>query len=305
MRSNCCLLILLVFAAPLAAAEPDAATGTRVVLLGTGTPFADPARSGPALAIVVNGAAYLVDFGPGVVRRATAMSPAYGGTIEALDVKQLKVAFLTHLHSDHAAGLPDLLLTPWVLGRNVPLELYGPEGIAEMAANIQQAYMADIRYRIEGLEPANDAGWRVNTHVLDDGVVFVNDDVKVEAFRVRHGSWPNAFGLRFTTADRVIVVSGDTAPDETIEKYAQGADILVHEVYSDVGLAARSEDWQKYHRVNHTAASELGKIASRARPRLLVLYHVLFFGSSEETVLEEVRKTYAGEVVMGHDLDVF
>lgn len=305
MRYLCCLLYLLPIAALPAVAEPAPATSTKVVLLGTGTPNPEPQRSGPAVAIVVNGNSYLVDFGPGVVRRATALSPAFGGDIDALDASQLKMAFLTHLHSDHSAGLPDLLLTPWVLGRDTPLELYGPDGIADMASHIQQAYAADIRYRLDGLEPANDQGWRVNTHVLDDGVVYVNDDVKVEAFRVRHGSWENAFGLRFTTPDRVIVISGDTSPDPTLEKYAAGADILIHEVYSDAGFATRSDVWQKYHKANHTSASELGAIASRARPQLLVLYHVLFWGSSEDTVLEEVRETYSGEVVMGHDLDVF
>lgn len=305
MRYLCCLLYLLPIAALPAVAEPAPATSTKVVLLGTGTPNPEPQRSGPAVAIVVNGNSYLVDFGPGVVRQATALSPAFGGDIDALDASQLKMAFLTHLHSDHSAGLPDLLLTPWVLGRDTPLELYGPDGIADMASHIQQAYAADIRYRLDGLEPANDQGWRVNTHVLDDGVVYVNDDVKVEAFRVRHGSWENAFGLRFTTPDRVIVISGDTSPDPTLEKYAAGADILIHEVYSDAGFATRSDVWQKYHKANHTSASELGAIASRARPQLLVLYHVLFWGSSEDTVLEEVRETYSGEVVMGHDLDVF
>ncbi|MGI9271460.1 MAG: MBL fold metallo-hydrolase [Woeseiaceae bacterium] len=299
------LLILLIMFAGNAFADSPAASATKVVLLGTGTPNPEPERSGPAVAIVVNDSAYLVDFGPGVVRRAAAMSPAYGGNIAALDVDQLKVAFLTHLHSDHSAGLADLILTPWVAGRDEPLELYGPEGIADMAEHILKAYDGDIRYRLDGLEPANDQGWRVNTHTLDDGIVYEDDNVKVEAFRVRHGTWENAFGFRFTTADRVIVISGDVAPDPTVEEYAAGADVLVHEVYSDSGFARRDPFWQEYHRTNHTAASELGELASRAKPDLLVLYHVLYWGSSEETILEEVREKYSGEVVFGHDLDVF
>ncbi len=283
---------------------PDSAT-TRVVLLGTGTPNPEPDRSGPAVAIVVNDTPYLVDFGPGVVRRAAAMSPDYGGDMEGLLIDRLKVAFLTHLHSDHSAGLPDLILTSWIAGRDAPLELYGPEGVADMAEYILKAYDADIRYRIDGLEPANDLGWRVNAYTLDDGVVYEDDNVKVEAFRVRHGTWENAFGFRFTTPDRVIVISGDAAPDANVEKYAKGADILIHEVYSVSGFARRDEFWQDYHSNNHTSAHELGEIASRAQPKLLVLYHVLFWGSSEETVLEEVREKYSGEVVLGHDLDVF
>jgi len=300
------LLIVLTAAAPIAVcSESTDSESTRVVLLGTGTPFPDPERSGPAVAIVVNDKSYLVDFGPGVVRRATAMAPTYGGDFKALEANQLNVAFLTHLHSDHSAGLPDLILSPWVRGRDVPLEIYGPEGIEDMVADMHKAYDADIRYRLDGLQPANEQGWRVNTHTLDDGVVFEDENVTVEAFRVRHGTWENAFGFRFTTADRVIVISGDAAPDAKFEEYAKGADVLIHEVYSDSGLAARNEVWQKYHKGNHTSANELGEIASRVQPKLLVLYHVLFFGSSEEKVLEEVREKYSGEVVLAHDLDVY
>ncbi len=299
------LVALCVIASLATASDFPASETTQVVLLGTGTPNPEPERSGPAVAIVVNDTAYLVDFGPGIVRRAAAMSPSYGGSIEALEAERLKVAFLTHLHSDHSAGLPDLILTPWIMGRDEPLELYGPEGVTDMAEHILMAYDADIRYRIDGLEPVNELGWRVNAHTLDDGVVYEDENVKVEAFRVQHGTWENAFGFRFTTPDRVIVISGDAAPDATVKDYAKGADILIHEVYSVSGFARRDEFWRDYHSNNHTSAHELGEIASRAQPKLLVLYHVLFWGSSEETVLEEVREKYSGNVVLGHDLDVF
>ncbi len=288
-----------------ARAEIASSEVTKVVLLGTGTPNAEPARSGPAVAIVVRDAPYLVDVGPGIVRRAAAMSPTWGGPMPGLEVKNLAIAFLTHLHSDHTAGLPDLLLTPWVLERDRPLELYGPEGIEEMAAHVLQAYDADIRYRLYGLEPANNRGWRINAHAVKEGVVFADDNVKVEAFAVRHGTWPEAFGYRFTTPDRTIVVSGDAAPSESLERYARGADILIHEVYSVEGFKKREPDWQHYHRTNHTSTHELAEIASRANPKLLVLYHVLFWGASEETVLREIRERYAGDVVLADDLDMF
>lgn len=278
---------------------------TQVVMLGTGTPNPDPERSGPAVAIVVNGTPYLVDFGPGVVRRAAAMSPSYGGSMPALEIDNLKVAFLTHLHSDHSAGLSDLILTPWVLERAEPLELYGPEGIEEMASHVLEAYRADIDYRVNGLEPANDEGWRVNTHVVEEGALYEDDNVRVEAFRVRHGTWKDAFGYRFTTPDRVIVVSGDTAPDENLERYAKGADILIHEVYSVKGFARRDPFWQKYHSNNHTSAHELGEIAERADPGLLILTHILLWGATEETLLREVRERFSGEVVLAEDLDVY
>ena len=297
------LLAILLSGTCLAELKPSDVT--RVVMLGTGTPNADPERSGPAVAIVVNDTPYLVDFGPGVVRRAAAMSPSYGGSIVGLEVDRLRHAFLTHLHSDHSAGLPDLILTPWVLERDEPLELYGPDGIEEMASHILEAYRADIDYRVYGLEPANDRGWRVNAHTVEEGPVFEDENVRVEAFRVRHGTWPNAYGYRFTTPDRVIVISGDAAPDETLERYSQGADILIHEVYSVEGFRKREPKWQKYHSTNHTSTHELGELASRARPGLLVLYHVLFWGASEETVLREVREKYDGQVVVADDLDVF
>ena len=233
------------------------------------------------------------------------MSPAYGGSIPGLEVRNLRYAFLTHLHSDHSAGLSDLILTPWVLERDKPLELYGPDGIEEMASHVLEAYRADINYRLDGLEPANNDGWRVNVHEIEEGIVFQDENVKVEAFRVRHGTWPNAFGYRFTTLDQVIVISGDAAPDEALVKYAKGADILIHEVYSVEGFQRRDEYWQRYHSTNHTSAHELGEIAARVQPGLLVLYHVLFWGASEETVLREIRERYSGTVILANDLDVF
>ena len=302
-RSLLLMILLVAFGNSWAQVAPS--TVTRVVMLGTGTPNPDPDRSGPSVAIVVNGTPYLVDFGPGVVRRAAAMSPTWGGSIPGLEVHNLKHAFLTHLHSDHSAGLSDLILTPWVLERDEPLELFGPDGIDEMASHIVDAYRADIDYRVYGLEPANDEGWRVRTHTIEEGIVFEDDNVKVEAFKVRHGTWPNAFGYRFTTPDRVIVISGDAAPSESLESHAKGADILIHEVYSVAGFRSRDPYWQKYHSTNHTSAHELGELAERAKPGLLVLYHVLFWGTDEDTVLEEVREKYSGEVVLANDLDTF
>ena len=118
---------------------------TQVVMLGTGTPGPDPDRSGPATAIVANGTPYLVDFGPGVVRRAKAAVIEKG--VKALEPINLRVAFATHLHSDHTVGYPDLILTPWVIGRRVPLEVYGPKGIKAMTQHILAAYDEDIKAR--------------------------------------------------------------------------------------------------------------------------------------------------------------
>src|SRR6185503_16998827 len=130
--------------------SPAAQTVTQVVLLGTGNPPADPDRSGPATAIVVNGTPYLVDFGAGVVRRAKSAVVDKG--IAALDPVNLRVVFVTHLHSDHTVGYPDLILTPWVLGRRVPLEVYGPSGIKAMTEHVLEAYRADFDTRSKHYE---------------------------------------------------------------------------------------------------------------------------------------------------------
>lgn len=279
---------------------------TKVILLGTGNPNPSPTQSGCSVMILVNGTPYIVDFGPGLIRRAAALTPKYGGNIKNLKISEIKRAFLTHLHSDHTTGYPDLILTPWVMGRNEPLEVYGPEGTNKLTDHILKAYEDDIRYRIYGTESANDKGWRVNSHeFMAEGVIYKDDNVKVEAFPVTHGTWPNAWGFRFTTPDKVIVISGDTTPNEKVIEYAKGADILIHEVYSKQAFDKRSVSSRHYHSKQHTSTVELGEIANKTKPGIVVLYHILFWGYSEQDMLDEISTTYTGKVVCGRDLDVF
>ena len=296
------ICILLASCAALATNVLAEESRTKVALLGTGNPNADPAHSGCSVAVIVDDQSYLIDMGPGLVRQAAALSPHWGGEIEALTAKNLRRCFVTHLHSDHTVGLPDLLLTPWVLGRDEPLHLYGPEGLAEMAKHITAAYQADIKYRLYGLEPANNQGWRCEVTEIEEGLVYEDELVKVEAFSVPHGSWPNAFGYRFTTPDKVIVISGDTAPSKKLIEYSRDADILLHEVYFDQAYQEKNEFWQTYHGKNHTSTLELGKIAEQAQPKILVLYHILFWGAEEEDLLTEIASTYQGKVIIGRDL---
>lgn len=281
---------------PEPASVPDLAQGTHVVLLGTGTPNADPERSGPAVAIVVDGFVYLVDAGPGIVRRAAAAN---------IDIKRLDRVFLTHLHSDHTAGLPDLWLSPWVLDRSTPLDLYGPPGTVDMVDHLRLAYAADVERRLSGFQPTTTTGWRMVATEVTVGEVYRDARVRVTAIRVDHQDWPVAFGYRFETADRVIVVSGDTRPTDAIVTACSGCDILVHEVYSDAGFARRSPEWQRYHAGAHTGAAELGRLATRANPGTLVLYHQLFWGTPDSSLVAEVRATWSGTVVSGRDLDIF
>lgn len=280
-----------------------ASARTRLVLLGTGTPNADPERSGPALAIVVDDTSYLVDAGPGVVRRAQAAAQGEP-PIAALAADRLARVFITHLHSDHALGLADLMLTPWVLGRAYPLEVHGPPGIAAMTEHLHAAFAQDIRIRTEGLEGASPLGHGATVHEVDPGLVFEDERVRVTAFAVPHGSWPHAYGYRFETPDRTIVVSGDTGPSDAVVRACDGCDVLVHEVYSTARFATHSPSTQAYHASFHTSSRELGQLASRARPRLLVLYHQLLWGAEPASVVAEVRTGWDGEVHFGRDLDV-
>jgi ribonuclease BN (tRNA processing enzyme) len=293
-------------------------TGTKVVVLGTGTPLADPERSGPAVAVVVNGAAYLVDCGPGVVRRAAA---AEKSGIKALAVDKLRIVFITHLHSDHTLGYPDLIFSPWVLERAEPLEAYGPRGLKRMTEHIQKAWAEDVRLRLRGLEEANATGYKVNAHEIGMRgrgaaatagespalqVVYRDANITVSAFPVKHGTWKYAFGYRFDTKDRRIVISGDTAPTDEIVKACDGCDVLLHEVFNPKRKKiVDSKQKQAYFKAFHTSPEELGEIATRARPKLLVLYHQVMGETSEEDLVEQVKQHYSGKFVSAKDLGVY
>lgn len=274
---------------------------TKLVLLGTGTPFADPERSGPSLAIVVNDQSYIVDCGPGVVRRASSMSKSF----PALAASQLKKLFITHLHTDHTVGYADMIFTPAVLDRNAPLEVYGPKGIKSMTNHLMKAYKKDISVRLKGLEMGDKAAYVVNTHEIKPGLIYQDELVKVYAFEVSHGNWDHAYGYRFETPDKVIVISGDATYSQSLIDNAKDCDILVHEIFSQKGLDKREERWKKYHSTFHTSPAQLGNIANQVKPKLLVLSHILFFKESKETLIEEIKQHYSGAVVMGNDLDIY
>jgi ribonuclease BN (tRNA processing enzyme) len=294
------LAVLLVVAG---VSPRPAADSTRLVVLGTGTPNPDPERSGPALAIVSGGRAYLVDAGPGIVRRAARAARDRG--LPELDAARLDLVFITHLHSDHTVGLPDLLHTGWVSDRPVPLRVYGPPGIREMTAHLTAAWKEDIRIRTVGPQPSTKEGWKFVATVVKPGVVYRDSNLTVTAFSVSHTNWEHAFGYRFDARDRSIVVSGDTHPVEAVVRACHGCDLLVHEVYDPERLAVRPPEWRRYHAGSHTSASELAELATRARPRLLVLYHQLYWGGSDEDLVRQVHAGYSGAVVSAKDLEVY
>lgn len=287
----CCPFLLAQASHPLA----------EVVVLGSGSPNADPDRSGPAVAVVVNGHTYLVDCGPGVVRRAAAASRA---GVPGLVPRDLDAVFITHLHSDHTLGYPDLIFSPWVLGRSQDLLAYGPRGLQEMTDHILAAWKKDIDVRTNGLEHANRTGYLVDVHEIQAGIVYRGDNITVKAFLVKHGSWDQAFGYRFETPGRTIVISGDTASTDAIVTACNGCDLLLHEVYNENGPGVTGL-WKQYLPAFHTSTAELAAIATKAHPKLLVLYHQVFEGGSEGELLQSVREHYTGAVVSAHDLDVY
>jgi ribonuclease BN (tRNA processing enzyme) len=281
------------------------AARTRIVLLGTGTPRPDPKRSGPATAIVVNGTAYLVDAGPGVVRRAQA---AVDNGIKGLAVASLQTAFITHLHSDHTLGLPDLIFTSWVQGRHVPLKLYGPPGISEMAKHILLAWQADIDIRTKGLEQRDATGATVEAHDVKPGRIYQDANLAVTAFPVRHGDVP-AYGYRFDTADRSVVITGDTSPSPEVIDNCRKCDVLIHEAYAEDYRPADMAGWIAYRAKHHTTTTQLGELAAKAQPGLLIVYHRGIGPAgreiSDQRYLEEIGRTFKGRVVIGQDLEVY
>ena len=295
-------------------AQGQSQSVTQVVMLGTGTPGPDPDRSGPATAIVVNGTPYLIDFGPGVVRRAKAAVIDKG--IRALEPTNFRVVFATHLHSDHTVGYPDLILTPWVIGRKVPLEVYGPKGIKTMTEHILRAYEEDIKTRTNPHGNQRDfpqGGW-VNAHEITAGVVYKDMNVTVTAFPTRHAM--ESFGYRFDTPDRSIVITGDTAPTQATIDACNGCDILIHEVNTLAALAARPAMFQTFAAMYHTSTAQLAELAAQAKPRLLLLYHASIVlrpevspnfpaNSSPDELLNEIQSRYPGAAVAARDLDVY
>ena len=287
----------------------------QVVMLGTGTPLPDPERSGPSIAIVVDNKAYLFDAGTGVVRRAAAARQQKG--ITGLEPRTLRVAFLTHLHSDHTLGLPDLILTPWTMGRAEPLALWGPKGTRAVIDHILAAYQEDISIRTTSLEGSNATGYKVNVHEIEPGDVYKDANVTVKPFLVKHGDWKQALGYRIEAPGRVIVYSGDTSPAESIVENCRGCDYLISESYTLASFNLISSRWQAHRRAYHTSTRELANIASRAKPRLLILTHRANPGcdqshaagcleaGSEEQMMKEMKRYYSGNVVAAHDLDMY
>jgi ribonuclease BN (tRNA processing enzyme) len=288
-------VVALLIPALVAAAQAQAtASRTRVVMLGTGNPAPDPERFGPATAILVDSTAYLVDAGVGVMRRWNAARAR-----QLVDGALWKrVVFVTHLHSDHTLGLPEVILTMWMQNPRREVVLYGPKGLQAMTTHILAAWSEDVRIRTAASgEMGGAPAPRVIVHEIGPGEVYRDSLVTVTAFLVHHGSWPQAFGYRFNTPDKVVVLSGDAGPPSAIPDQCHGCDILIHEG----GLPAAAAT--PYFKDFHTTAEELAAIANQSRPGLLVLTHQR--AGINERGLAIIRAQYDGKVVIASDLDVF
>lgn len=268
----------------------------RVTLLGTGAPPPVMDRFGPSTLVEAGEEKFIFDAGRGAMQRLFQLK------IPFADVTGL---FLTHHHSDHVVGIPDLWLTGWIGQpwgrRRVPLRVWGPAGTKEMMSHLERAYQVDIRVRSRNY-PAQ--GVAVHAEDITEGLVHEKNDLKVTAFEVDHGSEILlAFGYRIDYAGRSAVISGDTTFNENLIRFSQGADLLVHEVAAaPEELLRTTEQYQRITK-NHTTPTQAGEVFTRVRPKLAVYTHILLFGDlTAEDLIAPTRKKYSGPLEVGEDL---
>lgn len=218
--------------------------------------------------------------------------------------KNLSAVFITHLHSDHIDGLPDVFHNAWEFGGGTPFELYGPEGTKKSADGILQFYDADIHIRRDLTEKLPAEGARINVHEIKEGVIYDKSGVQVTAFQVEHPPVASAFGYRFDSGSHSIVITGDTRPNPNLVKFASGADILVSEAYvPDRGASAKKGDrpWSSIQDY-HMSAKEAGETAEKAKVKILVLTHLIPANAPEKAFLDEAGKVFNGKILVGRDL---
>ena len=293
-------------ALPLVRLDAPAKDEFRVTLLGTGSPTPALDRFGPGVLVQAGGESILIDAGRGVTQRLWQVG---------LPLGQVGSLFLTHLHSDHVVGIPDLWLTGWLDSpfgtRKEAMQVFGPPGTRTLMDGLRDAYKWDIDTRIadQNLPPA---GVAVAVTEVKDAAVFERGGVKVTAFEVDHGDKiKDAYGYRIDFGGRSLVVSGDTRFNENLIKRATGVDLLIHQV-----AAARPEllDRAPHWRVilaHHTSPEEAGTVFTRAAPKLALYYHFVLLRDAVvapptiSEVLERTRKNYSGPLLAGEDLMTF
>ena len=288
------IVLLLVLLAPVNAHGQ----GIKVTLLGTGTPSPVMNRFGPSILVETGGQKFLFDAGRGALQRLTQIKVRW---------QDVDGVFLTHLHSDHLVGFPDLWLTGWIVGpgRDRPLNVWGPRGTKKMMSLLDQAYEYDIRIRLYDDKPSPD-GIVILAEDIGEGVVFEKAGVKITAFEVDHKPIKPAFGYRVDYGGRSVVLSGDTRVSENLIRYAQGADVLIHEVVAPAAFqrAGDPPERTKGRIAHHTTPEEAGGVFSKVKPRLAVYSHIGPPNATEQDLIPPTRTTYSGPLELGEDLMV-
>jgi ribonuclease Z len=298
-RRSVLLSALLLFAlcgvASLARAQAPAASSDaiRVTLLGTGTPRPFMDRFGPSILVEAGNEKLIFDVGRGAMQRLFQLGVSYADITGVL---------LTHLHSDHIVGLPDLWLTGWLISnRATPLELWGPAGTSKMAAGLQAAYSFDLDIRVrDDKVPA--AGGRIIAHDIGEQVIFDRGGVKVTAFLVDHGLVRPALGYRVDAGGHSVVLSGDTRYSPNLISHAKGADLLIHEVGAASAEELRSNQHTRTIIAHHTTPERAAEVFNEVQPKLAVFSHLVLRGVSAEDAMRTTRLTYAGPLQLGEDL---
>jgi ribonuclease Z len=278
----------------------------RVTLIGTGTPVPRPDRFGPCTLVEAGGQTLLVDAGRGATMRLFQLGVPMGG---------IDVLFLTHYHSDHTSGVPDLWLTGWLSShyarRTKPMRVIGPVGANVLMAKLAEAYAADIKIRIEDDKLPPDGVATIVEEFDRDGVVYEANGVKVIAFEVDHGDVIKpCYGYRFEYQGRSAVLSSDTRYNQNVIKYGRGADLLVHEV-ATARSELMSEPYVQRIIGHHTTPREAGLVFAETRPKLAAYTHLVFVASEQippptiADLVAETRQTYGGPLQVGEDLMQF
>ncbi len=276
-------------------AAPAYTQNLKVTLLGTGYPRPVMERFGPSILVEAGKEKMLFDCGRGATQRLYQLKVRFA---------EVTFLFLTHLHSDHIVGIPDLYLTGWILGRSTPLRVWGPAGTAEMMSHLEQAYQFDIHVRRDVDEQLPAEGVVIVAKDIEQGVVYQNGDLKVTAFTVDHAPIKPAFGYRVDYQGHSVVLSGDTKYSENLIRFSQGADVLIHEVLDSEAYRASDTPFspeQKQKVMNHhTTPEQAGMVFSQVKPKLAVYSHIVPFDAPD--LVAHTRKTYSGPLEVGEDL---
>jgi ribonuclease BN (tRNA processing enzyme) len=283
--------------------EEQQRSKTRLVLLGTGGgPRPRKANSASAQVIVANDTAYVIDCGNGVARQLA---------FADVPLARLRHVFITHHHSDHNADYGNLIWLAWTAGLRTRVDTWGPPPLEKMTKLFfeMNAYDIDTRVADEGRVPLTPL---VHVHELSQGgPVMQDENVKVTAALVHHPPVVPAFAYRFDTADRSIVISGDTAPSDNLIKLAQGVDVLVHEALYVPGvdrLVARVPNAASLKQSilsHHTTAEDAGRVAQEAGVKMLVLSHLVPPDDpaiTDQMWIDAARTHFRGPVILGKDL---